>query len=85
MANVEIYLRMSCPYCIRAMRLLDMKKVKPTVRDVEEEPSARAEMVQRSGGRTTVPQIFIDGKLIGGCDELMDLEYNGKLDGLLAA
>lgn len=84
-ANVEIYLRKSCPYCVRAMRLLDMKKVEPDVVDVEEQPGKRAEMVQRAGGRTTVPQIFIDGKHVGGCDELMDLEYDGKLDGLLAA
>nr|WP_294849869.1 glutaredoxin 3 [uncultured Sphingomonas sp.] len=85
MAKVEIYLRNSCPYCVRAMRLLDMKKVALTVVDVESQPGKRAEMVQRAGGRTTVPQIFIGGQHIGGCDDLMDLEYDGKLDGLLAA
>lgn len=85
MAKVEVYLKESCPFCVRAMRLLGMKKVDPVVIDIEEEPGRRAEMVQRAGGRTTVPQIFIDGKLVGGCDDLMDLEYDGKLDGLLAA
>lgn len=85
MAKVEIYLRNSCPFCVRAMRLLDMKKVEPIIIDVEQQPGRRAEMVQRAGGRTTVPQIFIDGEHIGGCDQLMDLEYDGKLDGLLAA
>lgn len=85
MAKVEIYMRESCPFCVRAMRLLGMKKVSPTVIDIEEEPGKRAEMVQRSGGGVTVPQIFIDGKLVGGCDDLMNLEYDGKLDGMLKA
>lgn len=85
MARVEIYLTSTCPYCVRAMRLLDMKKVAAERIDVGQEPGKRAEMVQRAGGRTTVPQIFIGGKHVGGCDDLMDLEYDGKLDGLLAA
>ena len=85
MAKVEIYTKMFCGFCMRAKRLLEMKKV-----DYEEYPvdvggPKKAEMVERAGGRMTVPQIFINGRHVGGCDELMALEYEGKLDELLAA
>lgn len=85
MAKVEIYSKDWCPYCSRAKRMLDMKKVPYVEYDIEERPELRAEMIQRAGGRTTVPQIFIDGAHVGGSDRLFALEMDGKLDGLLAA
>ena len=84
MAKVEIYTRATCPYCIRAKRLLDMRGVNYDEKGVEDE-TLRAEMIERSGSRSSVPQIFIDGKHIGGCDDLMKLEQSGELSGLLAA
>ena len=80
MAKVEIYSTMFCPYCSRAKGLLTRKKVAFDEIDLLEQPARRAEMLQRSGGRHTVPQIFIDGEHIGGCDDLMALERAGKLD-----
>ena len=84
MAKVEIYTRATCPYCIRAKRLLDMRGADYDEKGVEDQ-AVRAEMIGRSGGRSTVPQIFIDGKHVGGCDDLMELEQSGRLSGLLAA
>jgi len=81
--KVEIYTKMTCGFCVRAKRLLDMKKVVYEEIPVDLGGARKAEMVGRSGGRMTVPQIFIDGKHIGGCDALMALEYDGKLDELL--
>ena len=83
--KVEIYTKMTCGFCIRAKKLLDMKKVDYEEIRVDLGGPKKAEMVERAGGRMTVPQIFIDGKHIGGCDALMALEYDGKLDELLAA
>ena len=83
MAKVEIYTKLMCGFCFRAKKLLDMKKVDYEEYSVDLGGPKKAEMVERAGGRTTVPQIFIDGKHIGGCDELMGLEYQGKLDELL--
>ena len=85
MASVEIYTKMTCPYCTRAKRVLDSKKVKYREIPVDRGGSPKEEMVQRANGRSTVPQVFIDGRHIGGCDDLMNLEYDGKLDALLAA
>ena len=85
MAKVEIYTKPFCSYCARAKRLLDSKGIDYAEREVGFGGPDREEMIQRSKGRTTVPQIFIDGRHIGGCDELMELERGGKLDGLLAA
>lgn len=85
MAKVEIYTKIFCGFCIRAKRLLDMKKVDYQEYSVDMGGDKKAEMVQRSGGRTTVPQIFIGGRHVGGCDELMGLEQEGKLDELLAS
>ena len=85
MANIEIYTKMTCGFCLRAKRLLDMKKVGYEEYSVDFGGAKKAEMVDRAGGRMTVPQIFIDGRHIGGCDELMSLEQQGKLDELLAA
>jgi glutaredoxin 3 len=85
MAKVEIYTTMFCPYCARAKGLLTAKKVAFDEFDLLEQPARRAEMLQRSGGRQTVPQIFINGAHIGGCDDLMALERAGALDRKLAA
>ena len=83
MANVEIYTTPICPYCARAKRLLTEKKVAFTEIDVSRDPAKRDEMMARADGRYTVPQIFIDGKGIGGCDDLHELDDAGKLDPLL--
>ena len=85
MATVEIYTKASCGFCVRAKRLLDMKKVEYREIAVDGGGAPREEMLQRANGRSTVPQIFIDGAHVGGCDALMSLEYDGKLDALLAA
>jgi len=79
-ATVEIYTKMLCPYCHRAKRLLDIKGVDYREIDVTSSPELRAEMRQRSNGRQTVPQIFIDGEPIGGSDELVALNETGELD-----
>ena len=83
MAQVEIYSSMFCPFCHRAKRLLESKGAAFTEIDVDGDPERRAEMVQRAQGRRTVPQIFIDGHHVGGCDDLYALDRAGKLDPLL--
>ena len=83
MAKVEMYTTMWCGYCARARGLLQRKGVDFEDIDVEADTSKRTEMVQRAGGRTTVPQIFIDGAHVGGSDELAALDRAGKLDPLL--
>jgi len=84
MARVLIYSTASCPYCQAAERLLAHKGVNDIERvRVDLEPGRRAEMQQKSG-RTTVPQIWIDGRHIGGSDELHGLDESGQLDKLLA-
>ena len=83
MARVEIYSTMFCPYCARAKSLLSRKGVTFENIDVMMEPAKRDEMVKRAGGRTTVPQIFIDGQHVGGSDELHALDRAGKLDPML--
>ncbi|MEN2788199.1 glutaredoxin 3 [Sphingomonas oligophenolica] len=85
MAKIEIYTKAFCPYCSRAMRLLDDKGVEVEEFDISMGGPKRAEMLDRAGGRSTVPQIFINGRHIGGSDELAALEREGKLDALLAA
>ena len=85
MAKVEIYTKMMCGFCVRAKRLLDMKEVSYDEIGVDFGGTKKAEMVERAGGRMTVPQIFINGRHVGGCDDLMALEQQGKLDELLAA
>ncbi len=74
---------MLCGFSYRAKKLLEQKGVAFTEIDVMANPSRRAEMVERSGGRTSVPQIFIDGRHIGGCDDLYALESAQELDALL--
>ena len=83
MAKVEIYSTMFCSYCARARSLLQRKGVPFTDIDVDAEPERRDEMVERAGGRYTVPQIFIDGEHVGGSDDLMALDSAGKLDAKL--
>ncbi len=85
MPKVEIYTTIFCPYCARAKALLDRKGVAYEEFDAPHGSEARRQAIARSGGRTTVPQIFIDGRAIGGSDELHALERAGKLDALLAA
>lgn len=81
MPLVEIYATDYCPYCTRAKRLLREKGVDYKEYDVA--VSGREEMIQRAGGRSTVPQIFIDGTHVGGCDDLYALDRAGRLDPLL--
>jgi glutaredoxin 3 len=83
--KVEIYTKFTCGFCGRAKKLLELKKVPYEEYPVDFGGAKKAEMVERTGGRMTVPQIFINGRHVGGCDDLMALEYQGKLDELLAA
>ena len=83
MKPVEIYTTQTCPYCQMAKRLLAKKGVSYTEIDVGRSPDLRAGMTQRAGGRQTVPQIFIGGLHVGGCDDLHDLDHEGRLDALL--
>ena len=84
MAKVEIYTTSSCGFCVRAKRLLELKKVAYDETPIDRGGESRAQMLQRANGRSTVPQIFIGGTHIGGCDDLMALEMDGKLDAMLA-
>jgi glutaredoxin 3 len=83
MPDVEIYTQPFCPFCDRAIHILSGKGVQFREIDAPPGSEARAEARQRSWGRTSAPQIFIDGQHIGGCDDLMALERVGKLDPLL--
>jgi glutaredoxin 3 len=85
MAEIEIYTQDWCPYCARAKALFDGRGVAYREIAAERGTAARDEAAERSGGRTSVPQIFIDGRHIGGCDDLLALERAGKLDTLLQA
>jgi glutaredoxin 3 len=84
MPRVEIYTKGFCPYCSRALSLLRDKGVTFDEYDVTMGGPLKAEMVQRSGGRMTMPQIFIDDTHIGGCDDLLAADRSGELDRLLA-
>ncbi len=83
MPPVTIYTKAWCPYCRAAKELLDQKGVKFTEFEITREPGKRQEMLQKSGGRWTVPQIFIGDRHVGGCDELYALDRRGDLDRLL--
>lgn len=85
MATVEMYMKPTCGFCHAAMRLLDGKNAAYTTVNILAQPDKRPEMIQRASGRSTVPQIFIDGTHIGGFDDLNALNAAGKLDRLLAA
>ncbi|APR54160.1 glutaredoxin 3 [Sphingomonas koreensis] len=83
MAKIEIYTKAFCGYCARAKALLDSKGAVYEEFDLTMGGPKRAEMIQRANGRTTVPQIFIDGAHVGGSDDLAALEREGRLDALL--
>lgn len=84
-AEVVMYWRPGCPYCMAAEHLLRHKGIDPVMIRVDTDAKLRAEMIEKSGGRTTVPQIFIAGRHVGGCDELHALEDRGALEPLLRA
>ncbi len=85
MPTVEIYTWRACPFCIRAKALLDRKGVTYTEYAIDGDQAARQAMSEKAGGRTSVPQTFIDGQHVGGCDDLYALERSGQLDALLGA
>lgn len=85
MARVEIYTKLLCPYCARAKRLFDSKGVEYQEYDITLGGEKRTEMLARANGRTTVPQIFINDHHVGGSDDLVLLDSQGKLEPLLAA
>jgi len=83
MAKVEIYTKSYCPYCVRAKELLKKKDVTFEEIDIEHDQDLAIKAMERAGGRKTVPQIFIDGVHVGGCDDLYALDAEGKLDPML--
>lgn len=85
MATVEIYTKRTCGFCHAAKRLLTAKGVSFAEVDILDYPGKRPEMIQRANGRSTVPQVFIDGTHVGGFDDLAAAERSGKLDDLLAS
>ena len=85
MSAVTIYTRPLCPYCHKALKLLGKKEVEVTEIEAGFDPELKREMVEKSGGRATFPQIFIGERHVGGYDDLFDLEMDGELDPLLAA
>lgn len=85
MQPVTIYTKPFCPYCARALSLLRQKGVEFTEIEAAFDPAKKKEMVQRSNGRVTFPQIFIGERHIGGCDDMMELDDSGELDRLLEA
>ena len=83
MANIEIYTSPFCGFCYRAKSLLNDKGVDYIEVDIISQPKRHSEMLKRTGGLQTVPQIFIDNRHIGGCDELYELEAKDNLDSIL--
>ena len=83
MPEVVIFSTRVCPYCQRARILLKKKGIEFDEIMIDSEPERREEMIRRAGGRTSVPQIFIDDHHVGGCDDMYDLEFSGELDSLL--
>ena len=83
MPKVEIYAKDDCPYCHKALELLDSKDIEYKHYDITNDKDGQAEMAKRKPGARTVPQIFIDDKSVGGCDDLYALEKSGKLDDML--
>ena len=84
LAKIEIYTAGYCPFCTRAKSLLRDKGVEFQEIDVSDDPALREKMAELAGGRRTVPEIFVNGRIIGGYDELRTLDIEGKLDALLA-
>ena len=85
MTHVTIYTRPFCGYCARALSLLDQKGADFTEIEAGMDPALRNEMISKSGGRATFPQIFIGDRHIGGCDDMLALDRAGKLDAMLTA
>ncbi len=83
MPIVELYTTETCPYCIRARKLLEKKGVQYTEYRVDLKPELRPEMEARASGCTSVPQIFVDEQHIGGCDDMYELDFDGRLDAML--
>ena len=83
MAHVEIYTLPHCPYCHMAKEILDKRGVQYTEIDVAEKPDIRRKMTERADGAKTLPQIFIDDRHVGGCDDLIELNLGGELDAML--
>lgn len=83
MPKVEVYTQFGCPFCVQAVALLTQKGVSFQEINAPHGTAEREESIKRSGGKTTVPQIFVDGKSLGGCDELMKLDHAGALEQLL--
>ena len=83
--TVLIYTKTTCPFCVRAKALLAKKGAAFQEIEITDNPTLRTEMIEKANGRTTVPQIFINGRHIGGCDDLHALEDQGKLDALLTS
>jgi glutaredoxin 3 len=81
--EVIMYWKPGCPYCASAEALLRQKGITPIKFRIDNDSNLRAEMIEKSGGRKTVPQIFINGRHIGGCDDLYALEEQNALDSLL--
>lgn len=84
MSNIDVYFWPTCPYCKKAMALLDSKGVTYAKHDMTDKEDERLALASRTGGRVSMPQIFINGEHIGGCDDLHDLDAKGALDKLLA-
>jgi glutaredoxin 3 len=82
--NVEIYIWTTCPFCIKAKKLLDSKGTQYTEYNLDGDEAGRSKMAERTGGRKSVPQIFINGNYIGGCDDVHALDRAGKLEPMLA-
>ncbi|WP_394228212.1 glutaredoxin 3 [Pseudoalteromonas spongiae] len=83
MANIVIYTKPTCPFCVRAKMLLAQKGVEYTEIDIAAQPELRDEMIAKANGGYTVPQIFINDQHIGGCDDMFALEHSSRLDSLL--
>jgi glutaredoxin 3 len=83
MSKIVIYTTNICPYCVRAKNLLKSKNLSYDEIDVTNDPAARESLIKKANGRRTVPQIFIDDKHIGGCDDLIELDNSGQLNKLV--
>jgi glutaredoxin 3 len=85
MPSITIYTKSWCPYCSAAKKLLEEKGAAFTEIDIEAKPEKRSDMIQKAGGRSSVPQIFIGDRHVGGCDDLYALDDKGQLEALLQA
>jgi glutaredoxin 3 len=83
MSKIDIYTKGHCPYCHRAKALLTKKEINFNEIEIDVMPKLRDTMIERAKGKSTVPQIFINGHHVGGCDELFALEAKNQLDSLL--